>query len=264
MRTLPVTVALAGAAFVFALAQDNKQPAFEVASVKVHANLADTNMSINDKPGGQLECSNVSLHMVMSFAYNLRDYQILNLPPWADDDRYDIAAKPSADDAANEPARYSDSADGILRQRTRALLADRFGLKTHDEQREMNVYSLVLAKGGSKLQPTQDKGPFPQTSWNATRMICKQVTMARFAKTLGGRMNRYVIDNTGLTGAYDFHMEFQPDEPAGKGGTSENALGPSGPTFTQALEEQLGLRLVAAKGAVPYLIVDHVEKPSAN
>jgi uncharacterized protein (TIGR03435 family) len=235
---------------------------FEVASVKLNRDLGNTNMSINDAAGGQLNCTNVPLRMLLTFAYDMRDYQILNAPAWADSERYDIMAKLSAEDAAKEPPRHSAASDSRIRWRTQALLADRFGLKVHEEKREMSVYSLVIAKGGPKLQATNGESPFPQTSWNNTRLQCKRCTMDRLAKiVLASRMSRYVIDNTGLTGEFDFHMEFQPDEVAAKDGSPST---PSGPSFLMALEEQLGLKLVAAKGPVPFLIVDHVEKPSGN
>src|SRR6185437_16867323 len=76
---------------------------FEVVSVKVHANAADTNMSIGTPPGGQLSCSNANLRALIAYAYDVRDYQILNTPAWAETDRYDIAAKLSEQDAAQEP-----------------------------------------------------------------------------------------------------------------------------------------------------------------
>jgi len=267
VRTLPITAALAGVA-LWALAQvpdTASGPKFEVASVKAHPDTATHNRSINNPPGGRLSCSNSTLRDLIAYAFDVRDYQILNAPDWAETEHYDIEAKPAREDAAHEPPRYSQAEDELGRARTRALLAERFELKVHDEQREMNVYSLVVAKGGAKLQPTQETGPFPQMSWNQTRVICKKVTMARFAKVLlASSMNRYVIDNTGLTGEYDFRMDFQPDQPARREGSPENALGPAGPTFLQALEEQLGLKLVAAKGPVPFLSIDRAEKASAN
>ena len=246
-----------------AQAQESKTaPAFEVASVKRHANTADTNMSINTPAGGRLECSNVPVRMLVTYAYDVRDYQIVNLPAWADTDRWDIEAKPSAEEAAREPTRFSETSNQLGRQRTQALLADRFGLKLHEERKEMTVYSLVVAKGGPKLPVTTSDSPFPQMSWNRTSVHCKKVTMQRFAKVLlASRMNRYVIDNTGLTGEYDVTMEFQPDEAMPKEGAAEAA---AGPTFVNALEEQLGLRLVTAKGLVPFLSIDHIERPSAN
>jgi len=238
---------------------------FEVASIKINHDTGSTNMSINDSPGGRLDCSNVTLRMLLSFAYNLRDYQLVNLPGWADTERYDIAAKPSPEAEASEPPSNSPAFGGRLRERTRALLAERFTLKTHEESREMSIYSLVVAKGGAKLQPTTSDRP--TTSWNNTRVICRKVTMERFAQVLlSSRMGRMVIDNTGLTGEYDFTLQFQPDETVSKPGVVATTPAPAqeGPSFLTALEEQLGLKLVATRSPVPFLVIDHVEKASAN
>ncbi len=205
----------------------------------------------------------MSLRGLIAYAYGIEDYQILGAPEFARTDRFDIAAKPSAADALREPPRYSPAADQLSRQRTQALLAERFHLKVHNEDKEMSVYSLVVAKGGAKLQTSTSDSPFPQMSWNSVRVQCKKVTLARFAKViLATRLRRYVIDNTGLTGEYDFHMEFEPDPPAPKDGAID--LRPAGRSFDDALQQQLGLRLITAKGPVPFLIVDHVEKPTAN
>lgn len=243
---------------------DAKPLPFEVASVKLNTDLSNTNLSINFAPGGQLNCSNVPLRMLITFAYDMRDYQVVNAPGWADTDHFDIVAKPSAEDAVHEPSHYTDASTERLRLRTRALLAERFGLKLREEKREMPVYSLVVAKGGPKLQPTTSNTADTQMTMNNTRLICRKVTMERFAThMLSSRMGRPVIDNTGLTGEYDFKMEFQP-EPRASAPSADAAPAPSGPSFLTALEEQLGLRLVSAKGPVPFLIVEHVEKPSAN
>jgi len=244
---------------------DTKPPTFEVASIKVNHDTGNTGMSINDAPGGRLDCSNVTLRMLLAFAYSLRDYQLLNLPAWADTERYDIMAKPSPEAEASEPPSNSPAFGGRLRERTRALLAERFALKTHEESREMSIYSLVVAKGGAKLPPTTSDRPM--SSWNNTRVICRKIGMQRFAQmVLSARMGRPVVDNTGLTGEYDFTMQFQPDELASKPGVVGTAPAPAaeGPSFLTALEEQLGLKLVGAKGPVPFLVIDHVERASAN
>ncbi|HUA57525.1 MAG TPA: TIGR03435 family protein [Verrucomicrobiae bacterium] len=241
---------------------DAKPFTFEVASIKVNSDIANTDMSMNDEPGGRLNCKNVTLRLLITYAYDIRDSQLLGAPSWAGTERYNILAKPSAGEAANEPRPYSEAENQRMRQRTQALLADRFGLKLHEEKKEMAVYSLVVAKGGPKLQASNS--PFPQISANNTRVQCKKVTMQRFAQVLlADRMNRYVIDNTGLTGEYDFTIHFKPDgapskEPAG------TAPAPTGPSFLTALEEQLGLKLVGAKVPVPCLVVDRVEKASEN
>lgn len=236
---------------------------FEVASVKPNLTLG-TNMSINDAPGGQLNCSNVTLRQLISFAYNVRDYQILEAPGWAGTERYDVLAKPSTADAAKEPARMDSPAEGRVRLRTQSLLADRFGLAVHYESREMRVYALVVANGGPKLAASKaEKGGM---SWNGERVTCKKVTMKRFAEMLlASRFNRFVVDETGLTGEYDFEMHFVPDSPTPKPGETVTAAdAPTGPTFEGALQEQLGLKLITTKAAVPFLVIDKAERPSAN
>jgi uncharacterized protein (TIGR03435 family) len=231
-------------------------PKFEVASIKPNATLS-TNMSINQAPGGQLNCTNVTLRLLITFAYDVRDYQILDAPGWTGTDRYDVLAKPSASEAATEPLHRWE-ASPALRQRTQALLADRFGLKVHTETKEMPVYALRVAKGGPKLQATQTEIG-PQMSWNDRQITCKKVTMKRFAEgLLAARMERYVLDETGLTGEYDFKMTFASEHDPPKDGD------PDAPSFLTALQEQLGLRLVPTKGTAPFLVIDHAERPSAN
>jgi uncharacterized protein (TIGR03435 family) len=242
---------------------------FDVATIKVNTTTVNGNRSINWAPGGQLNCVNVPLRMLMQFAYDLRDYQFTNLPGWADTEGYDIIAKPSPEAVQQDPPPNSQAAMALLRQRTQALIAERFGLALHTEEREMPIFTLVVAKGGPKLgegKPADNlptRGPDgPQMSWNNTRVICKNCTMQRFCDgMLSARMRRTVIDKTGLTGAYEFKMEFVPDEVATKASAETDTTGPS---FLTALQEQLGLRLEAGRGSVKILVVDKLEKPSAN
>jgi uncharacterized protein (TIGR03435 family) len=260
-------IALAACAILFmpwlAPAQPTSEPSvtFEVASIKLNT-TAETNRSINWAPGGQLNCTNVPLRMLVTFAYDLRDYQIAGLPAWADSDFYNILAKPSAEEAAKEANVHSQVSLARLRRRTQALLAERFGLTVHTEEREMSVYALVVAKGGPKLGEAKpadnlpESGPDgPQITWNSQRVRCKNVTMKRFAETMvSARMGRSVIDKTGLTGAYEFNMEYGPDE----------ATDANRPPFQTALQEQLGLKLETVKAPVKTLMIDKVEKPTAN
>jgi uncharacterized protein (TIGR03435 family) len=244
---------------------------FEVASIKP-SNLLNGNQSINFAPGGQLKCTNVSLRMLVRFAYNMRDDQLVNVPGWAETEHYDILAKPSADDLPGEPPEHSEAAVVRLRARTQSLLAERFGVVSHPETREMPILALVVAKGGPKLgepKPAADipaSGPNgPQISFNDRRVSCKNVTMQRFSQgVLGPKMARDVIDQTGLDGAYDFKMDFVPDEGASRRPGDASASEPTGPSFLAALQEQLGLRLEHTKGPVHLLVIDKIERPSAN
>lgn len=228
-------------------------PRFEVASIKPNTTTNHSSFT-NYPPGGRLEGTNVSVKMLIALAYDIRDYQILNAPDWTATEHYDILAKPSAQDAAAEPAVDSVNPNANLRLRTRALLAERFGLSVHNETREMPIYALRLAKAGPKLQEASKTEIGPQMRWNNRQAICKKVTMKRFAEVLlSTRMERPVIDETGLTGEYDFEMNFVPD-----------AADTTGPDFQTALQDQLGLKLVGTKGPGNYLIIDAVSKPTAN
>ena len=250
--------------FVAALAfgqSDGQRLTFEVASVKVNSSLG-TGSSINDAPGGKLDCKNVSLRQLITFAYNVRDYQILNAPAWAGAEHYDVEAKPSEEDGAKEPAQMTAGpAEERLRARTQALLAERFGLAVHNESREMPVYTLVVAEGGPKLvASTAEHG---QMSWSSERVVCKKVTMARFAEVLlASRLNRLVLDKTGLTGEYDFEIHFAADAAPGK--SADGTAGEPGPSFESALREQLGLKLTTTKAAAPFLVVDKVGRLTVN
>ena len=96
-------------------------------------------------------------------------------------------------------------------------------------------------------------------------------TMTQFAQRLSGRVDRTIVDKTGIAGKFNFHLEFTPDPnmpgqgvPAGRGGDSGNPPADSGPNLFAALQEQIGLKLSSDKGPVSFLIIDHVEKPAAN
>jgi uncharacterized protein (TIGR03435 family) len=254
------------AAVLFAQSQ-NPEPhlEFEVASVKANTS-SSTNSSINNHAGGVLDCVNVTFRQLISFAYDVRDYQILNAPGWAATEHYDILAKPSAADAAAEPTGKvpSPAAGERLRRRTQALLADRFGLVLRTESREMSVYALVVANGGPKLTESKTEVG-PQMSWNDRKLTCKKVTIQRFAEAMiASRLNRYVVDKTGLSGEYDFQMEFVPDPPPSKPGDPAASSDPAGPSFETALQEQLGLKLVTTKAPVPFLAIEKADRPSAN
>jgi uncharacterized protein (TIGR03435 family) len=237
-----------------------RPPTFEVASIKLNSTFSG-NMFLSRKAGGQLEGTNVTLRMLFRYAYDVRDHEISNLPAWADTEHFDIFAKPSDEESAKEGGNTSTEAFiRNLRLRTQSLLTERFGLTLHTEMKEMQVYHLVQAKGGSKVTPTtQTPDSAPEIAMEDRRVKCRKITMQKFSDTvLASRMSRSVIDKTGLTGEFDFEMHFVPDEVVAKDPTAQAA------DFLTALQEQLGLRLEAAKGPVKILVIDKVARPSAN
>jgi uncharacterized protein (TIGR03435 family) len=158
-----------------------------------------------------------------------------------------------------------------------ALLAERFALKVHPEIRGGPVYALILAKSGLKAKQNVDGtcvlGDLLQppaasykncdvrtlTGKTAITMHALGVEMGALATALTGRVDRDIVDRTGLTGKYDFTLQFARDNSPGASAGTETPP----PLFT-ALEEQLGLKLVPARGPLQYLILDHVERPTEN
>jgi bla regulator protein BlaR1 len=210
---------------------------FEVASVR--PNKSGTNSSWwRDRPA-TVTTTNVSLKALIRTAYDVRAYQISG-PDWLNSARYDIAAK------APGPATKDQ-----IRQMLRTLLADRFGLTLHREEKVFPVYELVAAKNGPKLQAVQNDGYNSMNSRKGT-INGEKVSMARLAESLSGVVDRPVLDKTGLAGVFNFTLQWSPDDT-------------DGPSIYTALNEQLGLKLISRKDPIEILVIDRVNRtPTEN
>jgi len=233
-------------------------PTFEVVSVR--AAKSDCSSLMAGPAHGRYTARCVTLWALIFNTYEVLSFQDHppGLPAWADKDEFDIDAK--ADDyttAAMEklPAREQGS---MGREMLQSLLADRFKLRVHYESKVQPVYELVLAKGGFKLKPLPADQKPGVMSGGPGKMIIHGMPIAAFAHFLSqtNLAGRFVVDKTGLTGNYDIDLKWTPDD---QQGTPD-----AGPTLFTALEEQLGLKLVPAKGPVDTLVVDHVERPTEN
>jgi uncharacterized protein (TIGR03435 family) len=147
-----------------------------------------------------------------------------------------------------------------LHSRVRSLLGDRFGLRLHREERVMPIYELVVARSGPKLSPAAD-GPEGLTS-GPGRLKGTSVKVSAIASALSDATGRVVIDRTGLNGYYDYTLAWTPDMVSGAVPQASEKGG--GVSLFTAVQEQLGLKLKAAKGPVEVLVIDGAEKPSAN
>jgi uncharacterized protein (TIGR03435 family) len=269
---------------------------FEVASVR--QSLPDSHRRDNidlgpmnsfSLPGG-LFSTNVSLDNYIIFAYKIADgsqYQSLSaqLPKWAKSPaKFDVEAR-----AAGHPTKDQ------LRLMMQALLQDRFKLAIHTETKQLPVYSLVLdtrGKPGPQLRAHPASLPCPEIPTAAVQgpeppPVCgliqtwvegglfhlrmMDVSMDIIAGTLVpflGRMGRLddrpSIDRTGLTGMYDFTIAFQPEPQPNPQESADAQPERNGPTLTEALKKQLGLRLLRQEGPVNAFVIDHVEMPSEN
>lgn len=238
-----------------AFAQQQPRPAFEVASVKP--------AEPSDKPGmlqaepGRLNLSGVTLKMLIQQAWAISGYRIYGGPSWLDSTRYNIAAK-AADGAGNLSLDQ-------MRPMLRTLLTDRFRLAVHREEKELPLYRLVVSKNGPKLKESAVSGA-PQSRMATGQITDEKAGMDTLASQLGQQLGRFVVNQTGLKGDFDFHMEWTPDPGQNLGGDSETPppAGADGPSLFTALPQQLGLKLESAKGPVEVLVIDHVEKPSEN
>jgi len=256
---------------------------FEVASIKPSGS-DDRRVSIMMQPGGGLRTTGSTLKMLLTMAYDVREFQISGGPAWINTDRYDIVAKAERSAGAeiprDDPRKMTEeqrkTVGDQMRERLRALLADRFQLTLHRETKEQSVYALVVAKSGSKLQESEKEGTGPRgpmMRMGRGELSGQGVQLDMLARTLSSQLGRTVIDRTGLKGNFDFKLTWTPDP-----GQSATPLGggpppgvdappppdPNGPSVFTALQEQLGLRLESQKGPVEMLVIDRVEKPSEN
>lgn len=240
------------------------QLTFEVASIKP-SNPDAKGSSIQFLPGGGLKMMNVPLRAMITFAYDVRDFQVSGGSGWVGNERFDVMAKAdrAAAEAPDDPAKMTDQQRKTNRdqitERLRALLADRFQLVVHKETKEQPIYALLVSKNGAKLkEASATTGPRQGMSMNRGRMEGFAAPMEMLSNTLSNTVGRPVVDKTGLTGKYDFVLEWTPDMAA----TGDSA--PVGPTIFTALQEQLGLRLESQKGPVENLVIDRAEKSSEN
>jgi uncharacterized protein (TIGR03435 family) len=221
-------------------------PGFEVATVKRNrSHEVNTRIEIS---GGRLTITNASLKTLIRNSWDLLSFQFAGGPNWLDTDMFDIQATTSS------PEKITTER---LRPLLQSLLADRFALKVHLETRETNVFGLVPAKDGAKLkQNTSDIEPGINTSkfGKNGKMIGTREPVSILTTNLGNQLGSIVIDKTGLKGAYDWKLEWDPDP-------SPDSILPS--LFT-AVQEQLGLKLEAQKGPMQVLVIDSAERPSDN
>jgi uncharacterized protein (TIGR03435 family) len=284
----------------FALGQTSpSKPEFEVAAIK----LCNGNGRGGTQPApGRLNMGCQSVHDLIQIAYgvfsggtnkasniSLRRIQVIGARGWVASEMYEVNAK--AEDGAG--------VGQMLGPMLQLLLENRFQFKMRPEIREIPIYELTVAKGGAKLQPLKDGAcepidldhlpPAPAPGKPMPNFCGRQVmrmngplqtevhgmTLANFAASmLSDRLDRPVFDRTGLSEFFDIHLEFAPDHSmvgaASRGGQENSDAGAGspadtlGPSIFTAIQEQLGLKLSAANGPVEVLVVDHVERPSAN
>ncbi len=246
----PALIAQVGAAPTAKPMAAEAHPSFAVATIKPHDPASNSQGFHN--AGDRISIRNESITSLMMFAYSINKHQVIDLPAWAETTSYDIEGKT---DTPGEPN---------LRQQQEMiqnLLADRFQLKFHRDQRELPVYAIQVAKGGAKLTPAAkpEDQPNQQGNSHGTEMTQTYTNCSIPDFILGMQffLDRPVVDQTGLTGHYDFTFRYTADE--------VHATDPNAPPglFT-AVQEQLGLKFEPTKAPVAVFVIDHIERPSPN
>jgi uncharacterized protein (TIGR03435 family) len=257
------------AAVGFGQTQDaapSARPEFDVASIKsTNSDDGQTRVRLLWLPGGRFSATGITAKMLIGVAYSVKPFQIFGGPSWIGRDQYSIDAKGAAKEKGSILSLYltprqRESEDGNLR--LQSLLAEGFQLRAHRETKEQEVYSLVIGRNGPKFRESKfedsaaEKG-LPGLNLHPYQLTGTKVSIHYLVEELSRRLGRDVVDQTGLDGEYDFDLRGAPD--AG----DRDSL-PNGPSIFTALQEQLGLKLESSKAPVDVLVIDHVERPSAN
>jgi uncharacterized protein (TIGR03435 family) len=257
---LPVrhALALCGLWTGVALAQ-SVSTSLEVASVKKHVEQSGrARFSVS---GSRVTVVALDLYDLILEAYNLRDYQLSGAAGWMGGgsnlsdivaneksaDFYDISAKAEGDTPLTR-----DQARSILQ----TVLADRFHLMIHRETKDLPVYTLTVGKNGPKIKESAADTQFSagQEIGPLAKMTDRKTTMTQFAGFLSVYADRPIVDKTGLTGFYDFTLEWSVND----------AQDSAAPSIFTAVQEQLGLKLEPSRAPLEVLVIDHAAQPSEN
>ena len=252
---------------------------FEVATVKpLDPGAIPVFTGTRVQPGGRVEISGLVLKELMQQAWKIQANLILGAPKWTDTDRYTIVARMRAAEGP-APAPNAPIDQDTFFASIRALLIERFRIKAHFEDRPENAYTLTAPK--PKLKPADSSsrtrwidsggfimlnGPMPSRAFKFQNM-----SMAQFAEKLqflaAAYLHSPVADGTGLQGGYDFTLTFSPSPPASlavrpadsaEGNTASDPIG--GVSIFEAVDKQLGLKLIEQKRPVRVLVIDHIER----
>jgi uncharacterized protein (TIGR03435 family) len=237
-------------------------PAFEVATIKP----SDPKMpqQIITLRGVEVITTNTTVHDLINLAYWVHPKQVTGGPAWTESEKWDMTGKPDAPGQPNVDQ---------MKMMIQKLLPDRFQLKFHIEKRDLPVYAIRGGKTAAKITPSQDD-PKGIPGWNfgrapsGTVMSFRNSPMSQFTALLQNSMDRPVVDQSGLSGRYDFTLTFTPD--ATQAGLLGGPLPPAAgnpdaaPDLFAAFQQQLGLKLEPTRAPVDVMVIDKVEKPSEN
>jgi uncharacterized protein (TIGR03435 family) len=238
----------------------NADPKFEVATIK--PSKPDTPGRAFMIRGRRFKTINTTLNALISFAYGVHSKQVIGAPAWADTDKFDLDAEPDGEGAPSDKQWK-----GMLQK----LLVERFKLTFHHDKRELAVYVLSVAKTGQKMTKSEGDPDGLPGLWfqQLGDLNVRNANMTDFSGLMQSAvLDRPVLDQTGITGRWDFTLKWTPDDSqfSGMGARvpppTDAANAP--PNLYTAIQEQVGLKLDATKAPADVMVIDHVEKPSDN
>ena len=227
-------------------------PGWEV--VTVRPSDPNTSQATFDVRGRHIIIGSRTVETMLLLAYGLQKNQIVGGPDWIRTERFDADGIPNVE---GQPSLQQ------FRNMLRKLLAERFGLVTHMEQRELSVYAITIAKGGprmtqSKADPNALQSDSDKQDGGQRSIQMSNATMAGFALELLYNTDKPVVDRTSLTGRYDFTLKWTFDD------SKVPTDGSAAPGLFTAIQEQMGLKLEAVKTMTNVMLIDKVERPGAN
>jgi uncharacterized protein (TIGR03435 family) len=235
--------------------------AFDVATIKPTPPDAKPGRYITMQGTNRFVVKYYTLKLMIAAAYNVSPKVISGGAGWVDSDHFDIAALTPGDTRPSQPEQMA---------MLRTLLTDRFKLTFHREEKDFSIYALEVAKGGPRLKestaPPSDPAQLISTVYSDhLHLPARNATMSDFASLLQrALLDRPVVDETGLTGRYDFDLDWAADETQFGGEVPSAPADAQALPFFTAIQQQLGLRLEATRGNVQAFVIDHAEPPSAN
>jgi uncharacterized protein (TIGR03435 family) len=239
----------------------NANPSFEVATIK--PSKPDDQRKAFIVQGNRFQIINQPLVQILCFAYDVQAKQLIGLPPWAETDKYDIDGKPDGEGAPNGKQ---------WKTMIQKMVAERFRLTFHPDKKELSVYVLSVAKGGPKLTKSEgDPNGLPGLFFRGRLgdLGVRNANMADFTGLMQSAvLDRPVVNQTGLTGRFDFTLNWTPDDSQFQGMGAKIPPPTDGanqpPNLYTAIQEQIGLKLEATKAPADVMVIDHVDKPSEN
>lgn len=233
------------ASFSVLAQQPPAHPEFEVASIKPVEVPPGPHTVFLRLSHGTARIEAATLRQIIVQAYLVQRVNVLGGPSWYDSDQYDVGAK----------AASSDTPPEQIRQMLQTLLADRFKLSVHRETHDLTRYAIVVGKNGPKFQPARTDESTGLQRTQAGQLVFQRYDMANLVNTIANFINAPVDDQTGLTGLFDYPLDFTAEPGREPVDRMEIAL--------QALD-RLGLKLESRKLLTDVLVVDHAETLSPN